>query len=344
MVNKYAIVNTQLNQVNATLIEQLNGRQGDSGRIVYFSLKDGNAPHDISNQRIEIIVKDSSGTIKVLSTINNVISSVGGLFSMIVPGELYQSSGDIQEAFMRIYDDKNTVITSIPITFTVFANNIILTANASEIYIDSVQKAINEANDLISGLNDNIKSQQIAYNVLKSSLEIIQDEINNAQLAKINTTNEFSKLQNFTGGVQLNGVDITPDSELVHRHGDEKIFGKKEYDSQITGDVSGILAYRTLDYDSNFFTGNYPIFATIKNGICSLEVNLKFIVDTTSDTVVLKLPADIRPANNVWSRSIIHNTSSQDVRLYIQKDGTFKVLASQPNDTSVTATITYLMA
>lgn len=343
MANKYAIVNTQLNQVNATLIEQLNGRQGDSGRVVYFSLKDGNVPHDISNQRIEIIVKDSSGTIKVLSTINNVISSVGGLFSMIVPGELYQSAGDVQEAFMRIYDNKNIVITSIPITFTVFANNIILTSNASETYIDSVQQAINEANELILGLNDNIKAQKTAYDILKSSLEVVNDEINNAQVAKINTTNEFSKVQNFTGGVQLNGVDITPDSELVHKHGDEKISGIKEYENQIVGDASGIKTYQTLDYNSNFFTGTYPIFATIKNGICSLEINLKFNTDANTDTIIVNLPDELRPANNVWSRSIIHNSLSQDVRLYIQKDGTFKVLGAQPSGTSVTETITYLL-
>lgn len=344
MANKYAIVNTQLNQVNATLIEQLNGRQGDSGREVYFSLKDGNTPHDISNQMIEIIVKDSSGTIKVLSTINNVISSVGGLFSMIVPGELYQSAGDVQEAFMRIYDNKNIVITSIPITFTVFANNIILTSNASGTYIDSVQQAINKANELILGLNNNINAQKTAYDILKSSLEVVNNEINNAQVAKINTTNEFSKVQNFTGGVQLNGVDITPDSELVHKHGDEKIFGIKSYDSPIIGDVTGKITGRTLDYNSNFFTGTYPVFATIKNGICSLEVNLKYIVDTKTDTTILKLPPDLCPANNVWSRSIIHNSFSQDVRLVIQKDGTFGVIEAQPNNTYVTATITYLLA
>ena len=344
MANKYAIVNTQLNQVNATLIEQLNGRQGDSGRVVYFSLKDGNIPHDISNQRIEIIVKDSSGTIKVFSTINNVISSVGGLFSMIVPGELYQSAGDVQEAFMRIYDNKNIVITSIPITFTVFANNIILTSNASETYIDSVQQAINKANELILGLNNNINAQKTAYDILKSSLEVVNGEITNAQVAKINTTNEFSEVQNFTGGVQLNGVDITPDSELVHKHGDEQIFGVKSYDSPIIGNVAGKITLRSLDYNSNFFTGDYPVAATIKNGICSLEVNLKYIVDTTTDTTILKLPPDLYPANNVWSRSIIHNSLSQDVRLCIQKDGIFVVKGAQPNTTSVTATITYLLA
>ena len=87
--NKYALVNTQFNQTDVTLIEQLNGRQGDSGRIVYFSLRDGNIPHDISNQNIAIIVKDAAGKIKILSTVNNVISTTGGLFSMVMPGELW---------------------------------------------------------------------------------------------------------------------------------------------------------------------------------------------------------------------------------------------------------------
>ncbi|WP_281446882.1 BppU family phage baseplate upper protein [Leuconostoc mesenteroides] len=202
--NKYAIINTQLNQTNATLVEQLNGRQGDNGRIVYFSLRDGNLPHNISNQNISIIVKDAVGKIKILSTINNVISSVGGLFSMVIPGELYQASGDVQEAFMQISDDNNTVLSSIPITFTVVANNIIMTANASHDYIESVQKAIDQANDLIKGLTSNIEAQSAAYKSLQVSLQTITAAINSNQIAVKNANNTYSGSNTFNGAVVVN--------------------------------------------------------------------------------------------------------------------------------------------
>lgn len=189
--NKYALVNTQFNQTDVTLIEQLNGRQGDSGRVVYFSLKDGNIPHNISNQNIAIIVKDAAGKIKIISTVNNVISSSGGLFSMVMPGELYQAAGDVQEAFMQISDDNNTVLSSIPIMFTVVANNIIMTANASNDYIDTIQKAVKHANELINGLDSNIQAQQIAYKSLQTSLDRLNTDIANKPVAFLKAENTF---------------------------------------------------------------------------------------------------------------------------------------------------------
>lgn len=154
--NKYAIINTQLNQTNATLIEQLNGRQGDNGRIVYFSLRDGNLPHNISNQNISIIVKDAAGKIKIISTVKDLISSVGGLFSMVIPGELYQAAGDVEEAFIQVSDENNVVISSVPITFTVIANNIILTSNASKDYIDSINELFEQINSRIDPVNQQL--------------------------------------------------------------------------------------------------------------------------------------------------------------------------------------------
>lgn len=202
--NKYALVNTQFNQTDVTLIEQLNGRQGDSGRVVYFSLKDGNIPHNISNQNIALVVKDAAGKIKILSTIDNIISSVGGLFSMVVPGELYQAAGDVQEAFMQISDDNNTVLSSVPITFTVVANNIIMTANASHDYIESVQKATDQANDLIKGLTSNIEAQSAAYKSLQVSLQTITAAINSNQISVKNADNTYSGSNTFNGAVVVN--------------------------------------------------------------------------------------------------------------------------------------------
>jgi len=45
---RYAIVDTTLAKTDATVIESLSGRQGDNGRIVYFAIKDGNLPHNLT--------------------------------------------------------------------------------------------------------------------------------------------------------------------------------------------------------------------------------------------------------------------------------------------------------
>lgn len=198
MANKYAIVNTQLNQMNATLIEQLNGRQGDSGRVVNFSIRDGETPHDISNQNISLVVKDSQGKIKVISTITNIISSIGGLFSMVVPAEMYQAAGEIEVGYLRIADQSNVVLTSIPITFNVVANNVIMTSNASNDYIDTVQKMIDDANDKIKILGGNIDAQSLAFKSLQTSLQNMNDAINQQQLPTKTGSNTYTGDNVFT--------------------------------------------------------------------------------------------------------------------------------------------------
>jgi len=165
--------------------------------VVFFALKDGDLPHDISNQKVEIIVKDAQGKIKIISTINNLISSVGGLFSMVIPSELYQSAGDIEEGYIRVSNTENVVVSSIPITFKVVANNIIMTSNASKEFIDSVQMTIDDANTRIDGLTNNIGAQEQAVLALKTSLNVMIDMINNQQMPTLSGSNTFSEENTF---------------------------------------------------------------------------------------------------------------------------------------------------
>ena len=55
---KYAVIDTTLSITDSTPIPGLNGRQGDSGRIVYFALKDGRLPHNLDGQDVTLEVKD----------------------------------------------------------------------------------------------------------------------------------------------------------------------------------------------------------------------------------------------------------------------------------------------
>ena len=206
MQGRYAVINTLLNTTDVTLIDSLSGRQGDSGRIVYFAIKDGNLPHNLDGQNVVLTAKDSAGKVKQISGVQDVISATGGLFSMLIPGEMYQSAGDIEEAYISVQDGEGTVISSIPVTFTVVANNILFTANASNDYIDSVQKAVDEANSRITGLNDNIKAQQLAYETLKTSVENLAGQINSKQVSMLNVANHFTETATFDKGITADNV------------------------------------------------------------------------------------------------------------------------------------------
>ncbi|MBJ7625064.1 BppU family phage baseplate upper protein [Weissella confusa] len=248
---RYAVVNTLLDTTDVTLIDSLSGRQGDNGRIVYFAIKDGNLPHNLDGQNVVLTAKDSAGKVKQISGVHDMISATGGLFSMLIPGEMYQSAGDIEEAYISVQDGAGTVISSIPVTFTVLANNILFTANASKDYIDSVQQAINEANSRISGLNDNIKAQQLAYETLKTSVENLNAQVNSKQVAMLNVANHFTEAATFDKGVitpkfKADSVkaqqshdgntwhDLADDDAVVHKNGNEIIAGDKTF----TGNTS----------------------------------------------------------------------------------------------------------
>ncbi|WJD85321.1 BppU family phage baseplate upper protein [Limosilactobacillus fermentum] len=211
---RYAVVNTLLDTTDVTLIDSLSGRQGDNGRIVYFAIKDGNLPHNLDGQNVVLTAKDSAGKVKQISGVKDMISATGGLFSMLIPGEMYQSAGDIEEAYLSVQDGTGTVISSIPVTFTVLANNILFTANASKDYIDSVQQAVDEANSLISGLNDNIKAQQLAYETLQTSVKNLSAQIDSKQVAMLNVANHFTETATFDKGITANTIS-TPNPLTV---------------------------------------------------------------------------------------------------------------------------------
>ena len=191
---RFVILDTTLAKTDATLIDELSGRQGDNGRVVYFALKDGQFPHDLTGQDVQLEVKDSAGKVKVIHGINERVSDEGGLFNLIIPAEVYQASGDVQEAYLAVVDDKGVKITSVPIAFTVFENGIIISANASQDYLSSVDKMIADAYKKI----DNLTTY---YDTLNDKIDDLTNAVNKNQVALLNSNNTFSKSLTVKGGI-----------------------------------------------------------------------------------------------------------------------------------------------
>ncbi|KIU23770.1 BppU family phage baseplate upper protein [Weissella cibaria] len=284
---RYAVVNTLLDTTDVTLIDSLSGRQGDNGRIVYFAIKDGNLPHNLDGQNVVLTAKDSAGKVKQISGVNDMISATGGLFSMLIPGEMYQSAGDIEEAYISVQDGTGTVISSIPVTFTVLANNILFTANASKDYIDSVQKVVDEANSRISGLNDNIKAQQLAYETLKTSVENLNAQIESKQVALLNVANHFTETATFDKGVitpkfKADSVkaqqshdgntwhNLADDDAVVHKTGNETILGDKTFTGTVNSVAMGDSGWQPLQLKSGV-TAKYAKARKL-NGVVTVQI------------------------------------------------------------------------
>lgn len=324
---RYAVINTLLDTTDVTLIDSLSGRQGDNGRIVYFAIKDGNLPHNLDGQNVVLTAKDSAGKVKQISGINDMISATGGLFSMLIPGEMYQSAGDIEEAYISVQDGTGTVISSIPVTFTVLANNILFTANASKDYIDSVQQAIDEANSLISGLNDSIKAQQLAYETLKISVGNLSGQVNSNQVALLNVANHFTDTATFdkgitasnvtsNGGVTANTIstpnfksdgtsiqqsrdgktwhNLADDDGVVHKTGAESIAGDKTFTGKINGITkTGSLAASGYQPAMNYAYNDFMVQVTLAGGNSMVPVGEKFTLPSEIPAPAMNLTLNL---------------------------------------------------
>lgn len=264
---RYAIVDTTLAKTDATVIESLSGRQGDNGRIVYFAIKDGNLPHNLDGQDVQLSAKDAAGKVKVLTGIYDMISATAGLFSMLIPTEFYQAAGDVEEAFLSVIDNKNTVISTIPITFTVFPNGIIISANASKEYLSGVQELIDASNQKIADLQSGINVQQTAYETLQRSLDNITAMINNNQVPTLGGNNDYLSTNTFEkdviakGGFKgnLDGNAKTASTADV-QHIDFKYH--KEVDLNALPDSSELYTQKTMYFSTPTALKNAPANVT----------------------------------------------------------------------------------
>lgn len=195
---KFAIINTVLSRNDVTVVNDMSGRVGDNGRIVNFALKDGDLPHDLSGQDVFIRAKDASGAVKQISGIYNMVSMTGGLLSMLIPSEMYQAAGEITDAYVAITDNTGLVVSSIPIGFSILENNMIVTANASQLYIDDVNKIINKVNSDLEATQNAVDSQKRSVESLESVLDDIKKAIDSNSVAKLPSDNVLTGNNKFT--------------------------------------------------------------------------------------------------------------------------------------------------
>ena len=212
--DRYAVIDTTLSTTNVTWVDQLNGRQGEDGRLVYFAAKDGIRSHNLDNETVTLKVKDAQGVIKIGATMANVISSVGGLFSMLIPGEFYQAAGDVQEAYLEFNNTTTSRITTVNIGFRVLASGLVVTSGASQMYLQSVDALIEAANARINELTDNITAADTTITAAKTIAQQVLDQIKTGMIPTLPSDNYFTGLNSFAGNVVVHGT-VTVDKDVI---------------------------------------------------------------------------------------------------------------------------------
>lgn len=203
------MIETTLPNDSAYIIPTMNGRQGDANRSIATMLTYNNIPLQLRNRQVVVKGRDAEDAIKIVNASNLITDPDRGRVTLVFPAEMYQAVGAYKEAWIEV-DEGDQVISSTNLHFEVFENTVVFTAGASQSYIDSVQKLIDEANKRIGVLNANIddynKLVTAAKTVEQQLLDALADTnaktsqaIKDGKVALLNETNNFIADQNIEG-------------------------------------------------------------------------------------------------------------------------------------------------
>lgn len=212
-VGDVAVVDLSLNSSASTFINYLNGRQGDNLRTVKFQFVQGEVPFNVQNLVPEVVGKDSTGKIKQVSGAVDIINQTAGIVKMLIPAEIYKSSGLYQEAYIRLKDSDGTVVSSVPIMFEVFANNVLVTSNVSKDYVQTIDNMIAEAAQNLADKTSNLVNE-LAENTAKVESQTLDIKTANDQLKQLQSDIDANKFLKKTESATLTG-DIVIGGKLT---------------------------------------------------------------------------------------------------------------------------------
>lgn len=182
--NNRIVLDTTVSADRIVKIPAMNGHQGDDGRVVPFVIVQGpkQLPVNMQNKSIDLVGTDHDGRIKISGATYKPINMAGGMLDFTIPGAFYQAVGDYQQAYFRIKDSNNQVISTINVKFSVIEGADYLTLGDSQIYNGYVQQSmagieqdvanwVNQVKAMLSGTQG---AADIASSAVQAMLAAIQ--------------------------------------------------------------------------------------------------------------------------------------------------------------------------
>lgn len=200
--HSYVQIQTVLPVDAVTIVDELNGRQGDNMRDVYIQLLgQGDQPRALNGGGVDLVGRDSAGVIKQTNTAT-VISDRQGLIKLEVPAPFYQAVGEFQDAFLRIKDENGKVVSSIRVGMTVIKNQVVITQSESTLYIKTIDDLINQLKVKIDDADTLADTAQKTAQNLMDLLKTYQAEV------AANAVALLGKDQTWSGRQTFNDVEV----------------------------------------------------------------------------------------------------------------------------------------
>lgn len=212
---QFAKIDTDIKSTDSYLFDGLNGRQGDNGRRVYIQFLDRGFPHDLTGETVELQGKDSKGMTKTTQTMEHVYSAKAGTCSFLVPGAFYQAAGPYQNAYFVIRKSgTDQAVSTIPVSFTVMENAVIMTSGELTPYLSQVDGKLDAVSKRVAGITDSYNTMLDTISTGVSSIgKQVADYMQQLQSGHVATTdgsNSFTGSNHFSNLVvdNLSGAGV----------------------------------------------------------------------------------------------------------------------------------------
>lgn len=202
--DKYVVIDTVIPSDKSYWAPQINGRQGDNMRPVNICLQHDGVNWNLGNYTVDLVGRDNKGVLKETNTVQKIVAE-RGLICVSVPQQFYQAVGDYQECFLEIKDEAGTVVSSVRVAFTVWANNTLVSRVESETYLNTIDQFMKNCESMIDTIQDNAKSAKQQIDALNDLLKTYQALVQANAVALLNKEQTFGAKQTF-GDAEVTGT------------------------------------------------------------------------------------------------------------------------------------------
>ncbi|PWT58386.1 DUF2479 domain-containing protein [Limosilactobacillus reuteri] len=210
--NNRIVLDTTVSADTVTKIPAMNGHQGDNGRVVPFVIVEGpkHQPKNMQGKSIDLVGTDHDGRVKVSGSTYKPINMAVGMLDFTIPGVFYQAVGDYQQAYFRIKDSNNQVISTINVKFSVIEGADYLTLGDSQIYNGYVQQSMAGIEQDVANWVNQVKAMlsgtQGAADVARSAVQAMMEAIQASQVATLGGNNVFKGDNTFHGTTVIDNL------------------------------------------------------------------------------------------------------------------------------------------
>ena len=216
--NGRVVLDVTMSSDKVTRIDEMNGHQGDNGRIVKFVMVGQQGrPFNMENRSLDLVGVDSAGKTKISGNTMTMINPSLGTLDFTIPGAFYQRVGDYDRAYFRIKDNNDQVISTINVMFSVIQGVGYLTQGDSQIYDGNVDNQLAQIEQKVSSFTSQLQNMLSgttdAAKIARQSLNAVLSSIQTNQVATLGGNNTFTGQNTFHGTTQidkLNGNALQP--------------------------------------------------------------------------------------------------------------------------------------